>query len=67
MRLVPATLLLTPRDISYRLTAARIGAVITNPDGMSKVGDFEGIRAKIPYLKELGLTAAQGEERGTRS
>jgi acetyl-CoA synthetase/medium-chain acyl-CoA synthetase len=44
---VPATLLLTPRDISYRLTAARIGAVITNPDGMSKVGDLVGIRVLV--------------------
>ena len=41
---VPATLLLTARDVAYRLGSARISAVITNPDGVSKVGGFEGTR-----------------------
>jgi acetyl-CoA synthetase/medium-chain acyl-CoA synthetase len=41
---VPATLLLTERDVSYRLNAARIHAVITSPEGLPKVGGFEGLR-----------------------
>lgn len=41
---VPATLLLTPRDLEYRIRTARIHAVITNPDGIAKIDGFEGIR-----------------------
>jgi acyl-coenzyme A synthetase/AMP-(fatty) acid ligase len=41
---VPGTLLLTARDVAYRLGSARINAAITSPDGMAKVGGFEGIR-----------------------
>lgn len=41
---VPGTLLLTARDVAYRLGSARISAAITSPDGMAKVGGFEGIR-----------------------
>src|SRR4030095_1060837 len=40
---VPATLLLTARDVAYRLKAAAIKAVITNAEGIPKVGDFDGI------------------------
>jgi acetyl-CoA synthetase/medium-chain acyl-CoA synthetase len=41
---VPATLLLTDRDVSYRLHSARIHAVITSPEGLPKVGGFDGLR-----------------------
>jgi acetyl-CoA synthetase/medium-chain acyl-CoA synthetase len=41
---VPATLLLTARDVAYRLKMAGIRAVITNAEGIPKVGDFDGIR-----------------------
>ena len=41
---VPGTLLLTARDVAYRLGSARISAVITSPDGLAKVGGFEGMR-----------------------
>jgi acyl-coenzyme A synthetase/AMP-(fatty) acid ligase len=41
---VPGTLLLTPRDVAYRLQAARIRAVITNADGIAKTDGFDGIR-----------------------
>ncbi len=41
---VPGTLLLTARDVAYRLVSARISAVITNQDGAAKVGGFEGTR-----------------------
>ncbi len=39
---VPATLLLTARDVSYRLETAQVHAVITNADGVPKVSGFEG-------------------------
>jgi len=41
---VPATLLLTARDVAYRLETARVAAVITNLEGVAKVGAFDGIR-----------------------
>ncbi len=41
---VPATLLLTARDVAYRLETARIAAIITNPDGVAKAEGFRGIR-----------------------
>ncbi len=41
---VPATLLLTEREVHYRLVTARAKAVITSADGLSKVGGFEGLR-----------------------
>ncbi len=44
---VPATLLLTARDVAYRLGSARIRAVITSPEGVAKLGGFEGIRLLI--------------------
>ena len=39
---VPATLLLTPREVHYRLETAQVSAVITTGDGVAKVGDFAG-------------------------
>ena len=44
---VPATLLLTPRDVAYRLKTAGIHCVITTPEGISKAGDFSGIRVLV--------------------
>ena len=41
---VPGTPLLTPRDLQYRLEAARIGAVITDSEGAAKLTDFGGVR-----------------------
>jgi acyl-coenzyme A synthetase/AMP-(fatty) acid ligase len=41
---IPATLQLMPRDVAYRLEAARIRAVITNADGITKVDGFDGLR-----------------------
>jgi len=40
---IPATLQLMPRDVAYRLQAARIRAVLTNGDGIAKVDGFDGI------------------------
>ncbi|MGO8676025.1 MAG: AMP-binding protein [Limisphaerales bacterium] len=44
---VPATLLLTGRDVAYRLATARVSAVITNEDGVSKTGGFDGLRVAV--------------------
>jgi acetyl-CoA synthetase/medium-chain acyl-CoA synthetase len=44
---VPATLLLTAREVAYRLKVASIQAVITNGEGIPKVGDFDGIRVAV--------------------
>jgi acetyl-CoA synthetase/medium-chain acyl-CoA synthetase len=44
---VPATLLLTTRDVAYRLESARVSAVITSQDGVAKVGGFEGTRLLV--------------------
>ena len=44
---VPGTLLLTPRDVAFRLQAARIGAVITDPAGIAKVSGFDGVRIAV--------------------
>ena len=44
---VPATLLLTAREVAYRLKMAAIQAVITNGEGIHKVGDFDGIRVAV--------------------
>jgi acetyl-CoA synthetase/medium-chain acyl-CoA synthetase len=45
---VPATLLLTDREVAYRLKMAAIRAVVTNGEGIPKVGDFDGIRVAVP-------------------
>jgi acetyl-CoA synthetase/medium-chain acyl-CoA synthetase len=44
---IPGTPLLTPRDISYRIKAADVSAVLTDASGMLKVGDFGGARISV--------------------
>src|SRR5690242_18123241 len=44
---VPATLLLTEREVAYRLEKATVQAVVTNAEGIQKVGDFDGIRIAV--------------------
>jgi len=44
---VPGTLLLTPRDVAYRLQAAAVRAVITNAEGTAKVDGFDGLRFAV--------------------
>ena len=69
---VPATLLLTPRDVAYRLDTARVTAVITNLEGVGKVGAFEGARVFVGAAS-ASAPAAQAPagwfdfERGTRA
>ncbi|HEY5895447.1 MAG TPA: AMP-binding protein [Chthoniobacterales bacterium] len=41
---IPGTLLLTARDIRYRLDAAEVAAVITNAETAERVGDFTGLK-----------------------
>jgi acetyl-CoA synthetase/medium-chain acyl-CoA synthetase len=41
---VPATLLLAPREVAFRLQTAQARAVITTPEGLDKVSDFDGLR-----------------------
>jgi len=44
---VPATLLLTTREVAYRLANARIKAVITTPEGVEKTAGFDGVRLLV--------------------
>ncbi len=61
---VPATLLLSPREVHYRIETAQISAVITSGDGIAKVGDFAGTRllveaAAVDWIDfDAGLRAA---------
>jgi len=44
---VPATLLLTPREVAYRLEAGQIRAVVTNAQGVPKIEGFAGPRCVV--------------------
>lgn len=44
---VPATLLLTTREVAYRLQTAQISAVITNEQGVAKVEGYDGVRLSV--------------------
>ena len=44
---VPGTLLLTPRDVAYRIQAAKISAVIATTDGVAKLDGFDGVRLAV--------------------
>jgi len=57
---VPGTLLLTARDVAYRLGAADIRAVITNQEGVSKVGTFDGLRFLVDGGSAGWLDLARG-------
>jgi acyl-coenzyme A synthetase/AMP-(fatty) acid ligase len=48
---VPATLLLTPRDVAYRLETAQITAVITSREGVAKVEGFTGLKLLVGDLE----------------
>jgi acyl-coenzyme A synthetase/AMP-(fatty) acid ligase len=55
---VPATLLLTPRDVAYRLELARVKAVITNEEGLGKLGNFKGVRIVAGSTEHGGASRA---------
>ena len=63
---VPATLLLAAREVAYRLAAADIRAVVTNGDGMGKLGSFAGLRMLVGEGVEAGLNPNTEAERGAR-
>jgi len=44
---VPGTLLLTPRDVAYRVKAAKISAVIASAEGVGKLEGFDGVRLAV--------------------
>jgi len=54
---VPATLLLTARDVAYRFREASVEAVITNEEGIPKLDNFEGIRILVD-TKSSGTSQA---------
>ncbi len=60
---VPATLLLTSRDIEYRLRAASIKAVITNAEGGTKIGGFDGVRICVGEAENGWLNFTRGLKR----
>lgn len=64
---VPATLLLTARDVGYRLETARISAVITSPDGVTKVDGFDGLKFLAGGSAEGWMDFDQGLKRAGAS
>ena len=70
---VPTTLLLTARDVAYRVESARISVVITNQDGLAKVGSFNGTRLLVGGEQpgwidfDRGLREANAGFRGERT
>jgi acetyl-CoA synthetase/medium-chain acyl-CoA synthetase len=70
---VPATLLLTARDVAFRLSNARVRAVITDEEGTAKVADFDGLRFLVGseqagwFNFDSGVRAANARFRGERT
>ncbi len=62
---VPGTLLLTARDVAYRLGSARISAAITNREGIAKVGGFEGVRLLVGGERPGWIDFDQGVRRAS--
>ena len=61
---VPATLLLSPREVQYRIETARITAVITTSEGIPKIGEFGG-RCLIVAGAAVGWTDFDAGVRAT--
>jgi acetyl-CoA synthetase len=70
---VPGTLLLTARDVAYRLGSARVTAVLTDSEGVAKVGGFEGTRLLVGGQRpgwidfDQGVRQASASLRGART
>ena len=62
---VPGTLLLTARDVAYRLGSARISAAITNHEGVAKVGGFEGVRLLVGASRPGWIDFDEGVRRAS--
>lgn len=67
---IPGTLLLTPREVAFRLKSAGAKAVLTDSEGAEKIGDFAGARVLVGGSREgwidfaARMTAAPDEFRG---
>jgi acetyl-CoA synthetase/medium-chain acyl-CoA synthetase len=67
---VPGTPMLTAHDLAFRAEAAGISAVVTDPAGLAKLGDFRGARFLVGGGADgcvdfdAGLRAASGEYDG---
>lgn len=57
---VPATLLLTARDVEYRLSTAGVHAAITSEQGITKVNGFDGIKIGVRGRDQTGGTWPAG-------
>ena len=70
---VPGTLLLTPRDVAFRMQAARIHAVITDAEGVAKLDGFDGVRLAVGAAPpgwidfDAGLRSADAAFRAERT
>jgi acyl-coenzyme A synthetase/AMP-(fatty) acid ligase len=70
---IPATLQLMPRDLDYRLQAARVQAVIANTEGVVKLDGFDGIRFVVGATPsgwvdfDAAMNKAPTEFRGERT
>ena len=63
---VPATFLLTARDVAYRLHSAQVKAVITSQDGVEKLAGFDGIKILAGSARDCVPTGWFDFERGVR-
>jgi len=52
---VPATLLLAPREVAYRLETAHVRGVVTNGEGVAKLGSFDGLRFLVEAAGAAGI------------
>jgi acetyl-CoA synthetase/medium-chain acyl-CoA synthetase len=65
---IPATTLLTPKDIAFRVEAAGITAILTDADGAKKAGDFRGTMLVAEELeRDLGKVSPDFEPEPTRA
>jgi acetyl-CoA synthetase/medium-chain acyl-CoA synthetase len=70
---VPGTLLLTARDVAYRLQAAQIRAVVASAEGIAKLDGFDGVRLAVDGAPtgwvdfDEGLRRADPEFRAERT
>ncbi len=65
---IPATTLLTTKDISYRIASADITAVLTDADGAGKIGAFHGeIFVADEFERDLARAAPSFESEPTRA
>ena len=64
---VPTTLLLTPREVDYRLTSARASAIIASPDAAAKVDGYTGTRLLVGEERPGWIDFDQGLRQASES